>query len=467
MATSIQLPTRFTSCDVSTAKARAAGDISSAFDQSGSKNEQLDNSYIKIKQNLIKDPSALKDSWVRLKKALAEGIEEIKRKGNEVIPLVSFNELENMSETQRNDILKRGCVVIRNTVPRQEAEALKQDVIEYIDKNPNTKGFPNDKKVVYELYWSKAQVRARSNANVRKTQLFMNQLWHADEDARISLHQNVMYADRMRIRQPGDKFFSLGPHADSGSLERWDDLEYSKCYQSIFDGKWEEFDAYDATHRLNVDMTKYDSSGTSNVFRSFQGWLALSEIAPREGTILFAPLIKEVTAYWILRPFFDKDDNIKFDTEFPGAFPGKSQEFTKELHPELELDYLMVPIPKVEPGDMVYWHCDTIHAVDPEHEGKWDSSVFYIPALPLCDINLKYAWIQRESFMKGLAPPDFPGFPHGEAETKHIDRASPQDVEKEGGIEALQQFGLHPFVAESDKPGEAQIVADANKLLFV
>lgn len=467
MATSVQVPTFFTSCDVSTAKARAAGDISTAFDSVWDKNNKLDDSYIEIKKKLVKDPSALKESWVRLKKALAEGIEEIKRKGNAVIPQIDFKNLETLSETQRNEIMKRGCVVIRDTVPRQDAEALKQEVIEYIERNPNTKGFPKDKKVVYELYWSKAQVKARCNANVRRTQLFMNQLWHADKDARISLNQNVMYADRMRIRQPGDKLFSLGPHADSGSLERWDDLEYSKCYEQIFNGNWEEFDAYDATHRLNVDMTKYDSSGTSNVFRSFQGWLALSDIAPKEGTILFAPLIKEVTAYWILRPFFDLEDNLKFDSEFPGSYPGTSQEFTNELHPDLELDYLMVPIPKVQPGDMVYWHCDTIHAVDSEHQGQWDSSVFYIPALPLCDINMKYAWIQRESFLKGLVPPDFPGFPHVEAETKHIGRAGPEDVEKEGGIEALQQFGLCPFVAQTNTPGEVQIVDDANKLLFV
>lgn len=161
-------------------------------------------------------------------------------------------------------------------------------------------------------------------------------------------------------------------------------------------------------------MTKYESSGTSNVFRNFQGWLALSEIAPRECNILFAPLIKEVTAYWMLRPFFDHNDNFKLDAEFPGSFSGKIQEFKDHLHPELQLDGLMLRVSKVQPGDMVYWHCDTIHWVHAEHRGKGNSSVFYIPALPLCDINLQYAWVQRETFLKGLVAPDFPGFPHGE-----------------------------------------------------
>lgn len=467
MSSAIATFSNLTVCDVGAAKVRMAGDISSAFGLFATNNDELDATYIQIKKDLIKDPEAVKQSWLRLKSALSKGIEEIKQKGSSVIPEIPFSEIDTISDDKREEILKRGCVIVKLTIPADRAKSLKDDVVEYIARNPHTKGFPSEKKVVYELYWSKSQVKARSNENIQKTQLFANKLWHSDKTARLSLDHNLMYADRMRIRDPGDNMFSLGPHADSGSLERWDDKEYSKCYQSIFDGDWENYDPYDATHRVNVDMTKYDSSGTSNVFRTFQGWLALSEIAPMGGTILFAPLIKEVTAYWILKPFFDESDNFKFDSDFPGAHPGTSQEFSPATHPELQLDSLMVSIPKVQPGDMVYWHCDCIHAVDPVHKGLMDSSVFYIPALPLCDINLKYSWLQRESFMVGLAPPDFPGFPLGEAETRHVGRASPEDVAKEGGEAALQAFALRPLSAVSDAPGEAAIIADANKLLFV
>lgn len=466
ISTSISFP-KLTFCDISNGKPRAAGDISSAFKSSTKQDDGLDESYVQIKKNLIKDPQALKDSWIRLKLALEDGIKEIKARGSEVIPTVQFSELDNISQEKKNEILKRGCAVIKQTVLRQSVKMLKQDVIDYIENNPQTKGFPQNKKVVYELYWSKSQVRARSNANVRKTQNFMNKLWHAEENARISLDHNLMYADRMRIREPGDKVFALGPHADGGSLERWDDQEYSKCYQPIFDGNWEDFDCYDATHRLNVDMTKYDSSGTSSIFRTFQGWLSLSEVSAREGTILLAPLIKEVTAYWILRPFFDERDNLNLKAEFPGSFPGKSQEFAHCSHPDLQLETLMTSVPKVDPGDMVYWHCDCIHAVDPVHEGKSDSSVFYIPALPLCDLNLKYSWLQRESFLKGLVPPDFPGFPIAEGEKNHVGRAEPVDIEKEGGEAALQDFSLRPFKLNAQNPGEREIIEDANKLLFI
>ena len=45
-------------------------------------------------------------------------------------------------------------------------------------------------------------------------------LWHSVKDgALISTRQPLSYADRVRIRQPGDSGFALGPHVDSGSVE--------------------------------------------------------------------------------------------------------------------------------------------------------------------------------------------------------------------------------------------------------
>lgn len=452
--------------DLSTATVRPEGDISTSFNSFG-QGETYDSSFwADIKKSLIKDPEAFKASWLRLKEAYKAGLEEIKQRKSSIIPSVTLDELCNIEPTKREEILKRGCVVIRGVIPEKEAEGYKEEVLQYVKENPQTKGFPKDAKVVYELYWSRPQVRARAHPNMKKATRFMNNLFHADPQAEVLLDQNVSYADRLRIRQPGDAFFSLGPHADGGSLERWEDPAYSACYKPIFEGRWEEFDPNDATHRININMEKYASNGNCNIFRAYQGWLAVSEIAPKEGTILFAPLIKEVTAHWIMSPFFDENDNLKFDSSLPGTFPGKSQEFNNKTHPTLQLDDLMVPVPPVKPGDMVFWHCDLIHAVDSVHEGPHDSSVFYIPSAPLCDINVKYAAIQREAFLKGLAGPDFPGFPHGIAESEHIGRGTPEDVVEVGGTETLREFALAPFSAENLTPGEQEIVKRANKLLF-
>lgn len=124
-------------------------------------------------------------------------------------------------------------------------------------------------------------------------------MWHAQEDSEICLAQNILYAERLRIREGGYKLFALKAHADGGSLEIWEDSEHSKCYKKIFEGKWEEFDAFDATHRGEANPDLHDSSGTCSIFRSFQGWLALSEIAPQEGSLLLAPLVRGYSLLYV------------------------------------------------------------------------------------------------------------------------------------------------------------------------
>ena len=64
--------------------------------------------------------------------------------------------------------------------------------------------------------------------------------------------------------------------------------------------------------------------------------------------------------------------------DFPGIFPrdggygGPSP--TPELHPHMRLDECMVSVPKVNPGDAVFWHCDVVHSVEQEHTGRGDSA---------------------------------------------------------------------------------------------
>lgn len=459
---------QYRECDISKAKAKATGDISSVFSSFENNNfVELPKKYAELEETLMKNPEALKSSWIRLKKALSEGIKEIDENKSDIIPKAEFSKLNDLSEKKKKEILKHGSVVIKNVIPREEAVKLKTDVIDYIDENPQTIGFPMNNKVVYELYWSKSQIKARGHPNMNSSMTFMNNLWHASREAEICLPQNLSYADRLRIRNPGDSLFSLGPHADGGSIERWEDDEYSKCYTPIFEGRWEDFDPYDATHRIEANMDLHNAAGGCSVFRTFQGWLAVSDIAPKEGTILFAPLVKEVTAYYMLKPFFDENDNLKLDTSFPGAIPGKGLEFNSSSHPELALEKIMVSIPKVEPGDLVLWHCDLIHSVDPVHLGKGDSSVFYIPSVPVCRVNTEYAFLQREAFLKGLAAPDFPGFPSGIAETQHVGRGTPQDVEV-GGKKSLQQFALSKFEENPGYTTGAKIaIKKANNMMFV
>lgn len=64
-------------------------------------------------------------------------------------------------------------------------------------------------------------------------------------DAQVSFVTPLTYANRLRIRNPGDAKFALRPHMDGGSVERWEDKDYSAVYKKILEGRWEEFDAWE------------------------------------------------------------------------------------------------------------------------------------------------------------------------------------------------------------------------------
>ena len=91
----------------------------------------------------------------------------------------------------------------------------------------------------------------------------MSHWYSADKSALISTAQPVAYADRLRIRQPGDAGFALGPHVDAGSCERWEEEGYGrgKVYKDIFEGRWEEWDPWESSCRLNIKSDLYNSAG--------------------------------------------------------------------------------------------------------------------------------------------------------------------------------------------------------------
>ena len=140
------------------------------------------------------------------------------------------------------------------------------------------------------------------------------------------------------------------------------------------------------------------------------------------------------TAYVIMRPFVKPVSSTGWDIDdassaFHGAAMGAGQELSASEHPLLKPD-AFVSVPTVHPGDAVFWHCDVAHMVEPEHNGLQDSSVFYIPIIPLCDTNVQYISRQREAFEKGFPPPVFPG---GVGESQydgrgHIDSISPKGL---------------------------------------
>ena len=189
----------------------------------------------------------------------------------------------------------------------------------------------------------------------------------------ISTSHPVAYADRLRIRPSGDTGFALGPHIDGGSVERWEPNGYGLggVYDHIFAGNWESHDPWDMTSRIPVKSNLYNCHGGCSMYRMFQGWMAMSEIGGGEGHLKICPMIREATAYFLLRPFFepigDQGDlgkgNYRMEEEvssmLQGAVPGSGQELNEVMHPHLELEETMVHVPRVRPGDYVAWHCDS------------------------------------------------------------------------------------------------------------
>lgn len=388
--------------------------------------------------------------------ALRHEIPIITSLGPRVIPQIDFKNIDAPSQHFTDEHKKRGVAVIRNVIPREEALKMKEELQQYISANPHTKAFPPEKPQVFELYWSPTQMKARGHPNLLKVYRFLMEYWHSkDPSANVSVSHPTLYADRLRMRLPGDTRFALGPHVDGGSVERWEEEGYGlgHVYDSIFEGKWEEYDPWEISCRLPVKSNLYEGQGACSVFRTFQGWLSMSTAGPFEGTLLVNPLLSLATSYYLLRPFFAPIQEITSvdgflqsanwklqrepDSWLQGASPGRGQELRDFLHPHLHLENSMVHMPRVEPGDYVSWHCDTIHAVDSIHSGQNDSSVLYIPTCPLTELNAEYLVRQRKAFLDGTPGPDFPG---GDGESRHVGKPTADDVAKWTGIDGMVSF---------------------------
>ncbi|ORY15672.1 hypothetical protein BCR34DRAFT_477570 [Clohesyomyces aquaticus] len=477
---------------------KRAGDISDAFvSLSGQQFTPLAPEYAALKTRLITGAeNEVRESWDRLLRHLREEIPLIVELGSKVIPEIDFKDIDNAPEHFGQELRKRGVAVVRGVVSEEQALQWKADLKDYIKQNPQTKAFPADRPQVFELYWSRAQLLARGNPNLLKSHRFLMSYWHsADPQAALSTKHPVSYADRLRMRLPGDAKFALGPHVDGGSVERWDECGYGLggVYDSIWKGKWEEFDPWESSCRLPVISDLHQGVGSCSAFRMFQGWMSLSTTSAHEGTLLVNPLLAKATAYFLLRPFFSPrrgvesgaqtaSEAITNSSEFlasdnwvmdpiskqsswlHGATPGHGQELSHLLHPHLNLQQSMIHMPTVRPGDYVAWHCDTIHAVDKVHAGKSDSSVMYIPVCPLTEGNAKYLVRQREKFINGIPSPDFGG---GIGESEHKGRIRVEDMDGLVGVEGCRAMGLAEWDSDAEGLhfGERQALDRANKIL--
>jgi hypothetical protein len=364
----------------------------------------------------IGDVQAVFDRLTAHIEARVAEIDALKAAGKPVWPVVAYNDLASgkVTEAQREEIKRRGCAVIKGQFPREQALDWDRSMLDYLDRNRFDEVYkgPGDnffgtltasRPEIYPIYWSQAQMQARQSNEMAAVQSFLNRLWRFESEGKqwFNPDVSVIYPDRIRRRPPGTTSKGLGAHTDSGALERWLLPAYQQVFAHVFNGDFTKFDPWDAAHRTEVEEYTVENTTKCSVFRTFQGWTALSEMIPDQGLLHVVP-IPEAMAYVLLRPLLD---DVPED-ELCGVAPGRVLPISEQWHPLLIK--AQTSIPALEPGDSVWWHCDVIHSVAPVTEQQGWGNVMYIPAAPMCDKNLAYAQKVKIALENGASPGDFP-----------------------------------------------------------
>jgi Gig2-like len=369
---------------------------------------------VAFKRKLAPRRAALQRAFAGVKDHITRAVDIIRTEvaaGRPVVPELDYRDIRNntVQDTIRRDIRKTGCVVVRGVFPADLARDWFAQIGEYLDANHYEQlegekrsldkyfsALKAGKPQVFNVYWSKPQVMARQDARLAETRAFLDRLWKYDGVFNPDLQ--CTYADRVRRRQPGDKTLGLSPHMDAGTVERWIDPGYQRVYENIFAGDWRGYDPFDATHRLETQ--EIPSPAVCSMFRTYQGWTALTRQGPKDGTLRLIP-IAEGIAYVLLRALLDDVD----EADLCGAAPGRALGVSPQWHSDLIAG--LVSIPEVMPGDTVFWHTDICHAVGDEHSGTEYASVIYIGSAPDCSKNRAYLPKQKQAFLQGRSAPDF------------------------------------------------------------
>ncbi|AUG07725.1 DUF1479 domain-containing protein [Pseudomonas sp. S09G 359] len=382
-------------------------------------------------------PQDYRDSIVKMKRALRAQIGDVESlfeqvsefivaeidsiKAQEALtgsawPILEFEDIAvgKVSADQLALIKRRGCVVLRNHFPREQVLGWDERLLDYLDRNhfdaiyrgPADQFFGSleaSRPEIFPIYWSESQMQLRQDERMGAAQSFLNRLWRIHSQGRQWFNPdiNALYPDRVRRRPPGTHSKGLGPHTDSGALERWLHPAYLKVFDKIYSNDFSAYDPWDAAFRTEVDEYAYKDTVKCSAFRTFQGWTALSDMNADQGVLHTLPIPKAM-AYMLLRPLLD---DVPED-ELCGVAPGKVLPVSRQWHPLLFEG--LSPIPDVRAGDSVWWHCDVIHSVAPVANQQGWGNVMYVPAAPMCQKNLRYAKDVFRAFAQGASPDDFP-----------------------------------------------------------
>ena len=347
--------------------------------------------------------------------AQVQAIEAEVAAGLSPIPVHDFAEVESgqIDDAATARIKERGVVILRNTFDAGRVNAWNDWLMDYVSNNnfferqKEKEGMDkyfstlsSSRPQILGLYWSKPQMEARTSEELATARRWLNRLWRFDSEngREFDPDRECLYADRLRQREPGDDTLGLSAHVDGGSVERWIEPSYQKVYRHLLSGDISAYDPFDAAFRTTT--REIESTAVCSMFRTYQGWTALSRQGPGDGTLNIVP-IANAMAWVILRAL---QDDVAED-ELCGAMPSRALTINETYHAKLLRAY--VPIPVVEPGDTVWWHPDVVHGVEDKHTGTGYSNVMYIGAAPACEKNDRFLEKQLKAFEAGESAPDF------------------------------------------------------------
>jgi hypothetical protein len=266
-------------------------------------------SFLQLKQDFAKSypdfEANVTRSWSQILLELENVTNTIAETGPDYVPIIEYSHLHDLSGEKLDILKRRGTFVVRNVVPEIEASRWRDELKQWIVANPNAEGTPADNPQYFQIFYTKPQVSARAHANVLDVQTWCNNLYtHSEEAEPVNLDQPLTYVDRFRMRQPGFAWGAHPPHMDGGAIERWRDSTFRKAFEAIFQGQWRSHNAYHLKGRIGATTSTEGQPNQASIFRTFQGWLAVSNTGPGEGTLKVFPDILLSTAYIMLRPFF-------------------------------------------------------------------------------------------------------------------------------------------------------------------
>ncbi len=362
--------------------------------------------------------------------------------GHPLIPDVTYSQLSasGISAELAQNIRRCGCVIVRDVYDESQVQHWNNDIDQYLNANDYYETLHSeiaagnaaraDHVHMLDIYWSKAQTEIRQSAQLKTVLQQLNGLWKISESGSGVFDPNgsYTYADRVRIRQPFDSKHGLSPHVDSCSMESWFSADtISNAYGTLLNGQWQDFNAFDAS-RVIADRKPHPDS--CSVFRTYQGWMALTPQGEDCGSLQLVPSSRCVA--WMFLSMLK--DAIEGDS-LVSPLPSEAYMLHPSRHETLSRG--LCSLPQLKPGDTVWWHPDAVHAVEQYNRTELPSSVVYLGSAPKCERNRQYMQQQFDSFSKGESPPDYPGL---HVEANYSGRSSIEDLSPIGA----EQMGLKP-----------------------